>query len=72
MAYIFAILTLIALGVVVLVVSSNFFNNNNGWKLAVAIVSFVLALIIICMFWFYTNELRLQGIYLDYARRFLH
>jgi hypothetical protein len=38
----------------------------------VAIFSFVLAIILFVMFWFYSNEVRLQGIFLDYAVRFLH
>lgn len=71
-AFVLAILSLIALGVLTLVVPSNFFNNNNAWKIIVAVFCFVLAVILFCMFWFYSNSLRIQGIFLDYARQFLH
>lgn len=70
---------LIALGIIVLVCSSayrsnddSYYNSHNGWKIAVAVFAFVLAIIIFCMFFFYSAELRLQGIFLEYARRFLH
>jgi hypothetical protein len=50
----------------------SYFNNHGTWKIIIAVVCFLLAIIIFSMFWFYSNELRLQGIFLDYACRFLH
>lgn len=78
-AHVLAVLTLIALGVLTLVAFNEYFypihsnfNFGSTWKYIIAGISFALAIIIFCMFWFYSNELRLQGIFLDYARTFLH
>ena len=40
--------------------------------MGVAVTCFVLAIILFSMFFFYSNALRIQSIFLDYARFFLH
>ena len=49
-----------------------FFNSNGGWKITVAVFSFLLAILIVCMLLFYGGEMRLQGIFLNYGKLFLH
>ena len=36
------------------------------------VTCFVLAVILFSMFWFYSTSVRIQGIFLEYARHFLH
>ncbi len=50
----------------------SFYSNNGGWKIGIAVTCFVLAVLLFSMFWFYSNALRIQSIFLDYARLFLH
>jgi hypothetical protein len=42
------------------------------WKIVVAVVLFLLAIIFIVIALLYSNELRLQGIFLDYSNHFLY
>jgi hypothetical protein len=51
---------------------ARYFNSNNGWRIAVAVFSFVLALILLVMCFVYKGEIALQGIFLEYAKTFLH
>lgn len=43
-----------------------------AWKIAIAISCFLLALIIAALVCMYRNELKIQGIFLDYAVQFLN
>lgn len=49
----------------------SFFSNNNGLKIFAAVVCFLLAIILIAMLCWWANERKFQGIFLDYAKRFL-
>lgn len=62
--------TLIIIGILTCVLHSSFFSANHGLKIAFLVVVFVLALIIACMWIFYPKAMRLQAIFLEYAKRF--
>jgi len=55
-----------------MIVLQSFFNNNGGWKIGVAVTCLILTIILFSMFCFYSQSLRVQGIFLEYARYFLH
>ena len=73
-----AAILLIAIGVLLLVLwdkyesnNSSFWSHNNGLKIFVAVFCFLLAIILIVMLCYYSNELKFQGLFLNYAKRFL-
>ena len=77
-AHVGSAILLIAIGVLILVLwdkykidNSSFWSHNNGLKIFTAIVCFLLAIILIVMLCFYANERKFQGIFLEYAKRFL-
>ena len=49
----------------------SFYSHYPGWKIVIAIICFLLAILCLCMMFFYKTELQLQGIFLEYAKRFL-
>lgn len=78
-AIVLAAISLITLGIFALIGQSRYFlkifsflTNSKLLTLVVAIFAFVLAALLIGMGCYYSNQLRLQGIFLEYSRRFLH
>lgn len=75
-AAVLAALVLLTIAVLALVTNSRYdiseysYFNSLFWKILIAVIALGLMVIIICMACLYQNSLRLQGIFLDYARRF--
>ena len=78
-AIIGAVLFLITIGVLLLVQENGYFlflfrfwRWGHWLKIVTAIFCFLLAIILIVMIVMYSNEIKFQGLMLDYARRFLN
>lgn len=63
---------LLAFGVLTLVLKTDYWGRHPIQKIIAAVLCFLMFIIFVAMICCYKNELRLQGIFLDYARRFLN
>lgn len=71
-AYVLGAILCLAIGILILVLWDKFWSNNPGLKIFVAVICFILFIILLVMLCSYSNSVKNQGYFLEYATKFLN